>query len=112
MEPRAMRCASRRRAQASPAAPRSGWGVGALGLIVLGALGATLVPRYLGALPAPVATAPTAAGALSPAEPAATGPATAEVVLSPEAVSRAGITTAPAKRSHPGHHSAARDRDG
>jgi membrane fusion protein, heavy metal efflux system len=76
-----------------------GWGVGALGLIVLGALGATLVPRYLGGvLPAPVATAPTSApAALSPAEPAAASPPAAEVVLSPEAVSRAGITTAPAE---------------
>ncbi|MFL5531613.1 MAG: efflux RND transporter periplasmic adaptor subunit, partial [Gemmatimonadales bacterium] len=75
------------------------WGVGALGLIVLGALGATLVPRYLGGvLPAPVATAPTSApAALSPAEPAAASPPAAEVVLSPEAVSRAGITTAPAE---------------
>ena len=36
------------------------WGVGALGLIALGALGAILGPRYLGdVLPAPVATAPT-----------------------------------------------------
>src|SRR6266699_2690898 len=65
------------------------WGVGALGLIALGALGAILVPRYLGGiLPAPVATAPTAAPTSAPA---------AEVMLSPEAVSRAGITTAPAE---------------
>src|SRR5712692_4455409 len=73
------------------------WGVGALGLIALGALGATLGPRYLGGiLPAPVATAPTAPPAEPPpAEPAATSTpaATAEVMLSPEAVSRAGITT-------------------
>jgi len=74
------------------------WGVGALGLIALGALGALLGPRYLGGvLPAPVATAPTSAPAESPpAEPAATSPPAAEVVLSPEAVSRAGITTAAA----------------
>src|SRR5206468_7200266 len=62
------------------------WGVGALGLIALGALGATLGPRYLGGiLPAPVATAPTSSPAeSSPAEPAATSApaAAAEVVLS------------------------------
>src|SRR5438445_6377407 len=59
------------------------WGVGALGLIALGALGAILGPRYLGGiLPAPVATAPTAAPAESPpAEPAATSTPAAEVVL-------------------------------
>src|SRR5919198_5722069 len=77
--------------EAAPVRPRRhrllrglAWGVGALGLIALGALGATLVPRYLGGiLPAPVATAPTAAPAESPpAEPAAT----AEVMLAPEAV--------------------------
>src|SRR5712692_4785260 len=75
------------------------WGVGALGLIALGALGATLGPRYLGGiLPAPVATAPTSAPAEPPpAEPAATSPPAAEVMLSPEAVSRAGITSAPAE---------------
>src|SRR5262249_23896547 len=77
------------------------WGVGALGLVALGALGAILGPRYLGGiLPAPVATAPTAPPAASlPAEPAAaSAPAAAtEVVLSPEAVSRAGIKTAPAE---------------
>jgi RND family efflux transporter MFP subunit len=69
------------------------WGVGALGLIALGALGAILGPRYLGGvLPAPVATAPTSA----PAEPAAASAPAAEVVLSPEAVSRAGMQTAAA----------------
>jgi RND family efflux transporter MFP subunit len=74
------------------------WGVGALGLIALGALGALLAPRYLGGvLPVPVATAPTSAPAESPpAEPAAASALAAEVVLSPEAVSRAGIQTAPA----------------
>jgi cobalt-zinc-cadmium efflux system membrane fusion protein len=79
------------------------WGVGALGLIALGALGAILGPRYLGGvLPAPVATAPASAPAESPppepptAEPAvASAPAT-EIVLSPEAVSRAGMQTAAA----------------
>jgi len=77
------------------------WSVGALGLIALGALGATLGPRYLGGvLPALVATAPTSAPAESPAaEPAAASApaAAAEVVLAPEAVTRAGITTAPAE---------------
>src|SRR5215831_1889053 len=77
------------------------WGVGALALIALGALGATLGPRYFGGiLPAPVATAPAAPPAASlPAEPAAasTPAAATEVVLSPEAVSRAGIKTAPAE---------------
>src|SRR5262245_63815933 len=77
------------------------WGIGALGLIALGALGATLGPRYLGGiLPAPVTTAPTAPPAASlSAEPAAASASAAatEVVLSPEAVSRAGIKTAPAE---------------
>src|SRR5712692_1749518 len=75
------------------------WGVGALGLIAVGALGAILGPRYLGGvLPAPVATAPTSAPAEPPpADPAAASTPAAEIVLSPEAVSRAGITTAPAE---------------
>ena len=35
------------------------WGVGALGLIAVGAIGGILGPRYLGdVLPVPVATAP------------------------------------------------------
>src|SRR6266568_3654218 len=75
--------------------------VAALGLIAVGALGATLAPRYLGgAPPAPVATAPTPpVSAPSASEPpAASSPATtADVVLSPEAVSRAGIKTTPAE---------------
>jgi cobalt-zinc-cadmium efflux system membrane fusion protein len=94
--------------EAAPARPQQhrllrglAWGVGALGLIALGAVGATLAPRYLGGTrPVPVATAPTAPPTeLPPAEPAATSTpaATAEVMLSPEAVSRAGITTAPAE---------------
>jgi RND family efflux transporter MFP subunit len=74
--------------------------VAALGLIAVGALGATLVPRYLGgAPPAPVATAPTppvSAPSASESPTASTPTTTAEVVLSPEAVSRAGIKTAPA----------------
>src|SRR2546428_3153230 len=75
------------------------WGVGALGLIALGALGAILGPRYLGGvLPAPVATAPTSAPAEAPpAEPAAASAPAAEVVLAPEAVSRAGMQTAAAE---------------
>src|SRR5712691_5471834 len=75
------------------------WGVGALGLIAVGALGAILGPRYLGGvLPAPVATAPTSAPAEPPpADPAAASAPAADIVLSPEAVSRAGITTAPAE---------------
>src|SRR2546427_7037911 len=75
--------------------------VAALGLIAVGALGATLAPRYLGgAPPAPIATAPTPpVSAPSASEPpAASSPATtADVVLSPEAVIRAGIKTAPAE---------------
>jgi cobalt-zinc-cadmium efflux system membrane fusion protein len=73
----------------------------ALGLIVIGALGATLAPRYLGgAQPTPVATAPTPPVSAPPASesPAASAPASAaEVVLSPEAMSRVGIKTAPAE---------------
>ena len=75
--------------------------VAALGLIAIGALGATLAPRYLGgSLPTPVVTTPTPSESVPPASelPAASAPASpAEVVLSPEAVSRAGIKTAPAE---------------
>src|SRR5712691_10087211 len=91
--------------QSAPARPQRhrvlrslAWGVGALGLIAVGAVGALLAPHSLGGLlPVPVATAPTP----SPAEPqvpeppaASTATAPAEVVLSPEAVARAGIKTA------------------
>src|SRR4029450_3519049 len=73
----------------------------ALGLIAIGALGATLAPRYLGETPPiPVATAPTPLVSAPPAsEPLTTvvSARTTEVVLSPEAVSRAGIKTAPAE---------------
>ena len=73
----------------------------ALCLIAVGALGATLVPRYLsGAPPTSVATAPIPPVSAPPASepPAAIAPAsTSEVVLSPEAMSRAGIKTAPAE---------------
>ena len=66
------------------------FGLAALGLIALGAAGATLALRHtagFGAPTAPMATAP----ARAPAEPAGD----AEVVLSPEALARAGIKTAP-----------------
>ena len=73
----------------------------ALGLIAIGALGATLAPHYLGgAPPIPVATAPTplvSAPPISEPPTAIASARTAEVVLSPEAVSRAGIKTAPAE---------------
>lgn len=75
--------------------------VAALGLIAVGALGATLVSRYLGgAPPTPVAPAPTPPMSAPPASEllAVSAPAsTVEVVLSPEAISRAGIQTAPAE---------------
>jgi membrane fusion protein, heavy metal efflux system len=75
--------------------------VAALGLIAIGALGATLAPRYLGgALPTPVAPVSTPQASAPPASepPAAIAPvSTSEVVLSPEAVSRAGIKTVPAE---------------
>jgi len=65
-------------------------GLAALGLIALGAAGATLALRHREGARTPtasMATAPTPA----PAEPAGEG----EVVLSPEALARAGIKTAP-----------------
>ncbi len=74
------------------------WSVAALGLMALGASGAFLGPHYLGSVlpwslvppPTPAPAVPwTAAPALASAPAAAT-----EVILSPEAVSRAGITTA------------------
>src|SRR5262245_44758133 len=72
------------------------WGVGALGLMGLGAVAAILGPHYFGSvLPISVATAPSPAApppAESPATSALTAPA--EVILSPEAVSKAGIKTA------------------
>ena len=66
------------------------FGLVALGLIALGAAGATLALRHTertGAHTAPMATA----AAPKPAEP----PGDAEVMLSPEALARAGIKTAP-----------------
>ena len=73
--------------------------VAALGLLAIGALGATLASRYLGGAP-PLATSPTPLVSAPPAsEPLTTiAPARmAEVVLSPEAVGRAGIKAAPAE---------------
>jgi RND family efflux transporter MFP subunit len=72
--------------------------VAALALIAVGALGATLAPRYFGAaLPLSVVTAPTPSVSVPPAsEPsvAITPASPTEVVLSPETVSRVGIKTA------------------
>jgi len=77
------------------------WGVGALGLMAVGAIGGILGSRYVGdVLPVPVATAPTSPPAeLPPTEPSAASAPTAvtEVFLSPEAVARAGIKTAKAE---------------
>src|SRR5215831_1900956 len=88
------------RRESAPARPKRhrllralAWGVGALGLMAVGAVGALLGSRYLGStLPVPVATAPTP----SPTEPAVTNAPTAatEVILAPEAVARAGLKTA------------------
>src|SRR5438132_8089646 len=94
--------------EAAPVRPQSHkllrglvWGGGALGLVAIGALGATLAPRYLGIVQSMlVSTAPTTPPTEPPvSEPpaASTSEAAAEVVLSPEAVNRAGITTAPAE---------------
>src|SRR5262249_6170845 len=75
----------------------------ALALMAVGALGGILASRYLdlgGARPAPVATALTAPLAMPPGSepPAASTPeAVAAGGMSPEAVSRAGIKTAPAE---------------
>ena len=74
--------------------------VGAVGLLAGGVLVGIVASRYLDGVPrAPVAGAPpsspTAPVSASPV--ASTPEAPAEVVLSPEAVSRAGIKTAPAE---------------
>jgi cobalt-zinc-cadmium efflux system membrane fusion protein len=96
------------RKASAPASPKRhrllrglAWSVGVLGLMAIGAAGALLGTRYLGgAQPVPVATAPS----LSPAEPrpaespaASAATAITEIVLSPEAVARAGIKTAKAE---------------
>jgi cobalt-zinc-cadmium efflux system membrane fusion protein len=74
--------------------------VGAVGLLGAGVLGGIIASRYLDGVPhAPVASAPSS----SPPAPVAASPVVstpetpAEIVLSPEAVSRAGIKTAPAE---------------
>jgi cobalt-zinc-cadmium efflux system membrane fusion protein len=74
--------------------------VGAVGLLAGGVLGGIIAARYLDGVPrAPVASAPPS----SPTAPVSASPVVntpevpAEVVLSPEAVSRAGIKTAPAE---------------
>jgi cobalt-zinc-cadmium efflux system membrane fusion protein len=88
--------------EAAPERSGAGWGRGlrrvlaAILLIAVGAAGATLALRYSErsrapavALPAPSSSAP------SPAAPAASEPAgDVEVILTPEAVTRAGLKTA------------------
>ncbi|MGE3537346.1 MAG: efflux RND transporter periplasmic adaptor subunit [Candidatus Tectimicrobiota bacterium] len=91
-----------------PPAPRHrwrrgfAWGLGALGLLAVGALGGILGVRYLGdGLPLLGVIAPTRSAAVLPVAefppvepPAASAPtAIAEVFLTPEAVTRAGIQT-------------------
>jgi membrane fusion protein, heavy metal efflux system len=74
--------------------------VGAVGLLACGALGGIVASRYLdGASHAPGATAlPSSPAPLVSESPVASTPeAPAEVVLSSEAVGRAGIKTAPAE---------------
>jgi membrane fusion protein, heavy metal efflux system len=75
--------------------------VGAVGLLACGVLGGVVASRYLdgghrvpgaGALPSSTPAPPVSASPV-----ASTPEAPAEVVLSPEAVSRAGIKTAPAE---------------
>lgn len=88
--------------EAAPARPQRhrllravAWGVGVVGLIGVGAVGAVLGSHYLGgALSLPVTTAPTPAPDEPPpaASPVASAPA--EVVLSPEAVSKVRLKTA------------------
>jgi len=83
----------------APARPRHhrllralAWGGGALSLIAIGAVGALLASHYLeGSVPLPRATT------LAPSQPEpslASAPTAAEVILSPEAIARAGIKTA------------------
>ncbi len=75
--------------------------VAAVGLLACGVLGGLAVSRYLDGGPrAPVASPPPSSPTAPPApeSPGASAPeAPAEVVLSPEAVSQAGIKTAPAE---------------
>src|SRR5687768_38384 len=72
---------------------RLGQSLVALGLVALGALGATLLPRQTGSLPpVPVTAAPPPFPAAPQAVP--TPETEVELVLSPEAVQQAGIKTA------------------
>jgi RND family efflux transporter MFP subunit len=75
--------------------------MGAVGLLACGVLGGMVASRYLDWVPgAPGTSAPPSSPTAPPvsASPEASTPeAPAEVVLSPEAVSRAGIKTAPAE---------------
>jgi cobalt-zinc-cadmium efflux system membrane fusion protein len=75
--------------------------VGAVGLLACGVLGGLVASRYLdGVPPALVASAPPSSPTAPPVSdpPVASTPEVpAEVVLSPEAVSRAGLKTAPAE---------------
>ena len=94
------------------------WGVGALGLIALGALGAILGPRYLGdVLHIPAATAPTSLPArrprLSQRRRVRQRPRPM-IVLSPEAVSRGRNHEQHRRRWSriPGGHSASPDGAG
>ena len=88
--------------EAAPERSGAGWGRGlrrvlaAILLIAVGAAGATLVLRYSERSRAPAVALPAAsASAPSPAAPAASEPAgDVEVILTPEAVTRAGLKTA------------------
>src|SRR5688500_13524438 len=74
---------------------------GAVGLLACGVLGGIVASRYLDGGPrVPVASSPPSSptAPTAPESPGASAPeAPAEVVLSPEAVSQAGIKTAPAE---------------
>jgi membrane fusion protein, heavy metal efflux system len=75
--------------------------VGAVGLLACGVLGGIVASRYVDGVPrAPVASAPPpspTAPSVSESPGASTPEAPSAVVLSPEAVSRAGIKTVPAE---------------
>lgn len=88
--------------EAAPERSGAGWGRGlrrvlaAILLIAVGAAGATLALRYSERSRAPAVALPAASSsAPSPAAPAASEPAgDVEVILTPEAVTRAGLKTA------------------
>ena len=88
--------------EAAPERSGAGWGRGlrrvlaAILLIAVGATGATLALRYSERSRAPAVALPAASSsAPSPAAPAASEPAgDVEVILTPEAVTRAGLKTA------------------